>query len=66
MYEPGYQRLGISVVECQGLKNMDTFGKSDPFVRLLIVPGKHMEMKTKVIKNDLNPVFNEEFKSQVI
>jgi len=64
-YEPDYQRLGISIIECQGLKNMDTFGKSDPFVQILIVPGKHMEMKTKVIKNNLNPVFNEEFKSQV-
>ena len=45
---------------------MDTFGKSDPFVEVLFVPGKHVEMKTKVIKNNLNPVFdNSVFKTQV-
>ena len=50
----------------QDLANMDTFGLSDPFVEVLIVPGKHVEMKTKVIKNNLNPVFdNEVFKSEV-
>ena len=45
---------------------MDTFGKSDPFVEVLIVPGKHVKMKTKVVRNNLNPVFdNEVFKSKV-
>ena len=44
---------------------MDTFGKSDPFVQVLFVPGKHVEMKTKVIRNDLNPLFNEQFMSEV-
>jgi Ca2+-dependent lipid-binding protein len=65
-YEEEFQRLSVTVVECQDLKNMDTFGKSDPFVEVLFVPGKHVEMKTKVIRNDLNPVFdNEVFKSEV-
>ena len=45
---------------------MDTFGNSDPFVEVLIVPGKHVEMKKKVIKNNLNPVLNNEvFKTEV-
>ena len=45
---------------------MDTFGKSDPFVQVLFVPGKHVEMKTEVIKNDLDPLFNnEQFMLQV-
>ena len=39
---------------------MDIFGKSDPFVEVLFVPGKHVEMKTEVIRNDLNPLFNNE------
>lgn len=65
VYEPAYQRLSITVLECKDLKNMDTFGKSDPFVRILLVPGKHLELKTRVIKNNLNPVFEEDFKSQV-
>ena len=44
---------------------MDTFGKSDPFVCVLFVPGGHEEMKTKVIKKNLNPVFDEVFKCKV-
>ena len=65
-YEAEYQRLSVTVVECQDLANMDTFGKSDPFVEVLLVPGKHVEMKTRVIRNNLNPVFdNEVFKTQV-
>ena len=44
---------------------MDTFCKSDPFVEVLIVPGEHVEMKTKIIKNNLNPVLNNEvFKTE--
>ena len=50
----------------QDLANMDTFGLSDPFVEVLIVPGKHVEMKTKVIKNNLNLVIdNAVFKTKV-
>merc|ERR1711892_82050 len=65
-YESNYKRLRVSILECKELKNMDTFGKSDPFVQVLFVPGKHVEMETKVIRNDLNPVFdNEDFMSEV-
>ena len=65
-YEAAFQRLSVTVLECKDLKNMDTFGKSDPFVEVLMVPGKHVKMKTKVIKNNLNPVFdNEVFMSEV-
>ena len=49
-YESDKQRLSVAVVECQNLKKMDTFGKSDPFVCVLFVPGGHEDMKTKVIK----------------
>ena len=64
---------------------MDTFGKSDPFVRLYMLPDKHevislvylsqagwascysvvQELKTKVIKKNLNPTFNESFQFKV-
>ena len=40
---------------------MDTFGKSDPFVKIYLMPGTHHEMKTKVIKKTLNPQFKEQF-----
>ena len=44
---------------------MDVFGKSDPFVKVYVLPGAHDELKTKVIKKNLNPVFNESFQFSV-
>ena len=42
---------------------MDFIGKSDPFVKVYVRPGRvEKDQLTKVIKDDLNPVFNEEFK----
>ena len=42
---------------------MDLIGKSDPFVKVYVRPGLvEKDQMTKVIKDDLNPVFNEEFK----
>ena len=51
------------VAGCEGLKPMDRLtGKSDPFVRIYLMPGCHKEQKTRVIKRNLNPVFDEIFK----
>merc|ERR1712127_434301 len=36
-------------------------GKVDPYVRVFLMPGTHNELKTKVMKNNLNPTFNDEF-----
>ena len=40
-------------------------GKSDTFVRVFLIPGTHKELKTRVVKGDLNPVFNDEFSFEV-
>merc|ERR1711892_384910 len=60
-YEEASQNLSITVVECKELKKMDILGKSDPFVRIYLMPGNHKELKTKVIKKNLNPLFNQVF-----
>ena len=49
------------MVECKNLKKTDLIGKSDPYVRVYLMPGTHMELKTKIVKNNLNPVYNDEF-----
>lgn len=36
-------------------------GKLDAYVRVFLMPGTHMELKTKIVKNNLNPVYNDEF-----
>jgi len=60
-YETKTQKLHATVVECKSLKKTDLIGKSDPYVRVYLMPGTHMELKTKIVKNNLNPVYNDEF-----
>ena len=42
-YEAAYHRLSVTVLECKDLANMDSIGKSDPFIEVLMVPGKHVK-----------------------
>ena len=51
--------LTVNIERARGLPRMDTFGSADPFVS--ITCGKGTRYKTKVIKNTLNPTWNEEF-----
>lgn len=52
-------RISITVVKAASLKNMEVIGKSDPYVTLHIRP--ILKVKTKVVNNNLNPVWNETF-----
>ena len=51
----------MTVVKCEALPKKDVFGASDPFVRVYLMPGTHTELKTKVVKNSANPLYNDEF-----
>ena len=64
-YDNANSSLNVTIVECKNLNKMDTFGKSDPFVRIYLLPGGHDEVKTEVKKKDLNPVFNSTFNFKV-
>lgn len=48
----------MHVIEARNLPAMDLNGLSDPYVKLQL--GKH-RAKTKVVKKNLNPVWDEEF-----
>jgi Ca2+-dependent lipid-binding protein len=52
-------RLNVTVIKANDLKNMEMIGKSDPYAVLHIRP--LFKVKTKVIDNNLNPIWNEEF-----
>jgi Ca2+-dependent lipid-binding protein len=58
---PAAGRLTVTVVKALNLKSMDINGKSDPYVKVtLISKGKRLKKKkTSVMKNTLNPVYNE-------
>ena len=49
------------MVECRHLPKTELIGKSDPYVRVYLMPGTHAELKTKVMKKTQNPVYNDEF-----
>ncbi|EOX96161.1 Calcium-dependent lipid-binding (CaLB domain) family protein isoform 2 [Theobroma cacao] len=51
--------LTVTVVKAIDLKNMEMIGKSDPYVVVHIRP--LFKVKTKVIENNLNPVWNQTF-----
>ena len=36
-------------------------GKADPYVQVHLLPGSHEVVKTKVVKKNYNPMFNETF-----
>lgn len=49
----------MNIVKANDLKNMEMIGKSDPYAVVHIRP--LFKVKTKVIENNLNPVWNETF-----
>ncbi|KAJ7951027.1 synaptotagmin-5-like [Quillaja saponaria] len=51
--------LTVTVGKANDLKNKEMIGKSDPYVVLHIRP--LFKVKTKVIENNLNPIWNETF-----
>ena|ERR1044072_7916481 len=52
-------KLRVNVVKANDLKNKEMIGKSDPYVVVYIRP--LFKVKTKVIDNNLNPIWNEVF-----
>ncbi|KZV16518.1 synaptotagmin-5-like [Dorcoceras hygrometricum] len=52
-------KVTVTVVRANDLKNMEVFGKSDPYVVVHIRP--LVKVKTKVVDNNLNPVWNQTF-----
>lgn len=51
--------LKVTVIKASSLKNTELIGKSDPYVCLYIRP--KCKESTKVIDNNINPEWNEEF-----
>lgn len=60
-------RLEIRVCGARNIANLQKVGKPDPYVRVIVGEKKKAQMKykTRVIEDNLNPVWNELFKFQV-
>ncbi|XP_073013285.1 synaptotagmin-5-like isoform X1 [Typha latifolia] len=53
--------LEVKLVQARDLTNKDLVGKSDPFAVLYIRPLRDRMKTSKIINNDLNPIWNEHF-----
>jgi len=66
LYDRNYQSLRVTVIQCKDLKKGDLLGgKGDPFVQVYLLSGSYKQEKTKVVKNNSNPLFNETFVYQL-
>ncbi|XP_076944063.1 calcium-dependent lipid-binding protein-like isoform X2 [Bidens hawaiensis] len=52
-------KLMLTIVKAHNLKNMEMMGKSDPYAVAFVRPLE--KFKTKVVENNLNPVWNQMF-----
>lgn len=52
-------KVAVTIVKANNLKNMEMIGKSDPYVVVHIKP--LFKVKTNVVDNNLNPVWNQTF-----
>lgn len=61
LYEQENHTLQCCIIKAKGLKPMDSNGLADPYVKLHLLPGasKSNKLRTKTLKNTLNPVWNE-------
>ncbi|KAM4871700.1 LOW QUALITY PROTEIN: synaptotagmin-like protein 1 [Thomomys bottae] len=57
-YEPDAAELRVRVIQCQGLAAARR-RRSDPYVKIYLLPDKQSKRKTAVKKRNLNPIFNE-------
>lgn len=64
-YSAAQAELTVGIKQADSLKAMDLGGSSDPYVKVYICPSKSRTCETKVFRNTLNPVFNEQFKFQI-
>ncbi|WKY00483.1 hypothetical protein Q1695_014937 [Nippostrongylus brasiliensis] len=60
-YDFAQTKLSVTILDAHGLPAMDRNGMSDPYVKLCILPEPKQKYGTKIIRNTLNPVYNETF-----
>ncbi|KAL7590410.1 hypothetical protein Lser_V15G37952 [Lactuca serriola] len=53
--------LEVKLIQAHALTNKDLIGKSDPYAKMYIGPERGKTQSSKVIDNDLNPIWNEHF-----
>ena len=61
-YQADQNALAVTVVKCKGLPARgQQNGTSDPYVKLQLFPDKQHRVKTRVLRNTRDPVYDEDF-----
>ncbi|XP_018028264.1 synaptotagmin-11 isoform X2 [Hyalella azteca] len=61
-YKSDNGALIVTIVKCTDLPQSEgSHSTSDPYVKLQLLPDKHHKAKTRVLRNTLQPVYDEEF-----
>lgn len=61
-YKSEQNALAVTVDQCKKLPARDQdHASSDPYVKLQLLPDKQHHVKTRVVRNTRNPVYNEDF-----
>lgn len=61
-----FLKVCVKVISATDIEKMDTIGKTDPYVVLWIQSCSSLKQKTRVIKNNMKPRWNEEFTLEVL
>ncbi|KAJ1914688.1 Tricalbin-2 [Tieghemiomyces parasiticus] len=56
---PSIGVVKLNLLEARGLRNVEQIGKSDPYVKVLV--HTKQQARTRIIENDLDPVWHETF-----
>lgn len=60
-YRTEQNTLAVTVVKCKDLPARGTNATSDPYVKLQLLPDKQHRVKTRVLRNTKDPVYDEDF-----
>ncbi|XP_012255952.2 synaptotagmin-4 isoform X2 [Athalia rosae] len=60
-YRSEQNALVVTVVKCKELPARGTNSTSDPYVKLQLLPDKQQRVKTRVLRNTKDPIYNEDF-----
>jgi len=61
-YRSEQNALAVTVVKCKGLPARgQQNATSDPYVKLQLLPDKQHHVKTRVLRNTRDPVYDEDF-----
>ncbi|CAB3402231.1 unnamed protein product [Caenorhabditis bovis] len=64
-YDFEQAKLSVTILKAYDLPAMDRNGMSDPYIKVFVLPERKQKFETKIIRNTLNPVYNETFQFSI-